>query len=163
MSVTEEDSISGAVPTAAAFGNIRATLRAANFGEFMSILLQSERHRDVTLGTLARQVVPAVLSDQYVLARAVPNVEGAPGTPVGLAYWAQVSEKVSDRMLKGDDINLAPEDWTSGEIIVVIDMIAAPTVAKQLTQKIRDTVGADKRICALTRTAQGQLTLRDLQ
>lgn len=163
--MADEKSAPAAGQTVTSIDNLRATLRAANFGEFMSILLQSERHRNVTLGTLARQVVPAILSDQYVLARAVPKAEGGPGTPVGIAYWASVSEEVSQRMVAGGKANLAlsPEEWTSGDIVVVLDIVAAPAVAQQLTGKIRDTVGRDKRVCALARNPEGQLVLRDLK
>jgi hemolysin-activating ACP:hemolysin acyltransferase len=45
---------------------MEATLRAAAFGEIMSVLLQSPRHSRVMLGTLARQMVPAYLTEQYV-------------------------------------------------------------------------------------------------
>lgn len=145
--------------------NLRATLRAANFGEFMSVLLQSERHKNVTLGTLAQQVVPAFLTDQYVLARAVPDRQGAAGTPIGIAFWASVSDGVAERLNGAQEwpVTLAPHEWRSGETIVLLDMIAAPSIQKQIVQKIVEKVGTDKRLMILTADEQGRTKLQDLE
>ena len=142
--------------------NLRATLRAANFGELMSVLLQSEHHRGVTLGTLSRQLVPAFLSDQYVLARAVPDSPGAPGTPIGFAIWASVSDDVAARVLADGarSVRLAPQEWTSGNNVIILDIVAAPVVAKEIMKKIGEKVGLEKKISVLTGLEDGSLQLK---
>jgi cytolysin-activating lysine-acyltransferase len=114
----------------------------------MSVLLQSPRHRRVTLGTLARQMLPAYLTNQFVLARAKSKNGEAPATPVGVAFWASVSAEV-DRRLSADPkrpVELSESEWQSGEIIWLLDVVAAPNVGAALVKSIRDKVGLDKTI-----------------
>jgi hemolysin-activating ACP:hemolysin acyltransferase len=128
----------------------------------MSVLLQSERHRGVTLGTVMQQVVPAFLADQYVLARAVPDRDDAAGTPVGIAFWACVSEAVAARMISSQDgvVRLEPAEWNSGDTVVILDM--TPAIGELLVGKIRQKAGADNRIMQLAAAETGGLALRDL-
>lgn len=127
---------------------LNATMKAAAFGEIMSVLLQSPRHAEVTLGALARQLVPAFLADQYILARGKPAHPAAPPAPVGFVIWASVSEEVDERLQRqaGDFPVLGKDDWQSGDIIRILDVVAAPQVAAALLKSVREKVGPDRTI-----------------
>jgi cytolysin-activating lysine-acyltransferase len=153
-------------PTAdpAAMNAMRATLKAAAFGEIMSVLLQSERHRHVTLETLARQMVPAYLSEQYVIARAKPDHSDAPPAPVGIVFWASVSEEIDRRLTDrlAEPFELEAEDWRSGNIVWLVDIVAAQNVSAQLIKAVRDKVGSDKVIKVRAQGDDGRASVRTI-
>jgi cytolysin-activating lysine-acyltransferase len=142
-----------------------ATLRVAALGEIMSVLLQSPRHRRVTLGTLARQMVPAYLTNQFVLARAKSKNGEASATPVGVAFWASVSDEV-DKRLSSDPkgpIELSDNEWQSGSIIWLLDVVAAPKVGAALVKSIREKVGSDKTIKIRTADTEGRPIIKAIK
>lgn len=143
---------------------LEAKLKAAVFGEIMSVMLQSPRHSKVTLGTLARQMVPAFMSDQYVLARAQADNVELPPTPVGVAFWASVSDAVDQRLTADLDtpIEIKPDEWKSGDIIWLLDIVAAPQVSSALVKSIREKVGPDKTIKVRAADADGQAAVKTL-
>lgn len=144
---------------------VEATLRAAAFGEIMSLLLRSPRHRRVTLETLARQMVPAYLTDQYLLARAKPKNGDAPAAPIGVAFWASVSDEV-DRRLSADPkgpIELGDNEWRSGNIVWLIDIVAEPEVSAALVKSIRERVGLDRTIKIRTADADGRPMIKVIE
>lgn len=139
-----------------------ALLRAAAFGEIMSLLLQSPRHRRVTLETLVRQMVPAYLTDQYLLARAKPKDAEAPETPVGVVFWASVSDEV-DKRLSADPkgpIELSKKEWLSGSTIWLLEVVGAPKVSAALVKAVRDKVGVDKTIKIRTADPKGRPVIK---
>lgn len=160
---TQHTNGAGAVAVGAAEKQrVDATLKAAAFGEIMSVLLQSPRHRHVTLAVLAKQMLPAFLTNQFVLARAKPDNSDAPPTPVGTVFWASVSDDV-DRRLTADltkPIELAAEEWQSGDTIWLIDIVAAPQVHSALVKNVREKVGPGKTIKLRMVGADGQAVVR---
>jgi hemolysin-activating ACP:hemolysin acyltransferase len=131
--------------------------RAIAFGEIMSVLMQSQRHRNVTLGALLRQMAPAFLTDQFVLARARAKRDDAETAPVGVAFWASVSEAVDDRLSAdpAQPIELADDEWLSGPIVWLIDVVAAPRVSQAMLRSIRERVGTDATIKVRTTGRDG--------
>lgn len=143
---------------------LEAKLKAAVFGEIMSVMLQSPRHKNVTLETLARQMVPAFMSDQYVLARAQADNVDVPPTAVGVAFWASVSDEVDSRLSADplEPIEIKPDEWRSGDIIWLLDIVAAPQVSAALVKSIREKVGADKVIKVRAANADGKPSVKTL-
>jgi hemolysin-activating ACP:hemolysin acyltransferase len=71
-----------------------------------------------------------------------------PATPVEVAFWASVSAEV-DRRLSADPkrpVELSNSEWQSGNIIWLLDVVAAPKVGAALVKSIREKVGSDKTI-----------------
>lgn len=134
------------------------TLRAAAFGEIMAVLLQSPRHRDVTLGALTRSMVPPFLTKQYVIAKAKGDRDDAPATPVGVAFWARVSDEVDRRLQSEPDkpIELRHDEWQSGGNIWLLDVVAPPPVARSLVRDIRQRAGDGKPIKMKVSGADGR-------
>ena len=90
------------------------------FGEITWLLTQSPLHRHLKLADLEWLVMPALLSRQLYIFRDGDNT-------IGVALWGKLSaeaEKKLDKPLMEGKSRLAPEDWTSGENIWLIDLVA---------------------------------------
>jgi hemolysin-activating ACP:hemolysin acyltransferase len=95
------------------------------------------RYRNQTLGDLQHLVIEPLLRDRLAIAQArapeaaegeEPAPEGQQAT-AGIAIWASVSDEVAAKIrdqIKGGAFptRLAAEDWTSGENIWLLDLIA---------------------------------------
>ncbi|MDX2265716.1 MAG: toxin-activating lysine-acyltransferase [Hyphomicrobiales bacterium] len=141
----EEANIEG--DDAAARRALAAKFKAAAFGEIVSVLMRSKNHRALTLAEIETFVVPPVLSKQYLVARARPqNDPSDAGMPVGVVLWAKVSDELDRRLsAAAGAVALNPADWTSGEHLWVIDVVAAPAVAQAMIEELKRSVFAGRR------------------
>jgi len=89
-------------------------------GEIVWLLTQSPLHRQFRLADLEWLIMPALLHEQYYVFR-----DG--DKPVGVALWARVTPE-AERKLEGGIVKpenrLTPAEWTNGETIWLIDLIA---------------------------------------
>jgi hemolysin-activating ACP:hemolysin acyltransferase len=69
------------------------------------------------------------LSGQFYVAEAEHKELGL-RAPVAVVTWARVSTEVDARLTEsaGTPIRLRPNEWTSGEIIWLVDVVGEPTV-----------------------------------
>lgn len=141
------------------------TLRAAAFGEIMSLLMQSRRHRNVPLSSVSQKMVPAFITQQYVLAKAAPDADNAPPAPVGFAFWASVSDEVDRRLVEELDkpIALKAEEWKGGDNIWLLDMVAPAKVGPTIIREIQEKVGKDKPIKMRVAGADGKPRIRIIE
>lgn len=148
--------------TEAEIRQIQTTMRAAAFGEIISLFMQSPRHSQVTLAALAKQMLPAFLTGQFVLARAQQKDQNAPAAPVGAAFWASVSEEVDQRICAdvAKPIELAPDEWQSGNIVWLLDLVAPPKIAGSLTKSVREKVGKDTQIKFKVMNKEGERSIQ---
>ncbi len=109
-------------------GTLRAQVRES-FGKVVMALMGLPRYRHQTLGDLQHLVLEPLIRDRIAIAYPA----GAERSPLldisGFAIWASVSEEVDARIreqIKAGvfPIRLKPEDWTSGEINWLLDVIA---------------------------------------
>jgi hemolysin-activating ACP:hemolysin acyltransferase len=114
--------------TARKISELRATLRE-NFGKVVMALMMVPRYRNMMLGDLQHLVLDPILQDRIAIA--YPNsAKTAPETDMaGFAIWASVSEEVDARIreqiAQGTfPVRLKPQDWSSGEINWLFDVIA---------------------------------------
>lgn len=89
-------------------------------GEMTWLLTQSPLHRGLSIGDIEWMLMPALIHQQFYVFR-----DG--DKPVGLALWAKCNE-ASEKKLEGGMIEpanrLTLEEWTSGETIWLVDLIA---------------------------------------
>ncbi len=89
-------------------------------GEMTWLLTQSALHRALSIGDLEWLVMPALIHQQFYLFR-----DGQ--QPVGLAMWAKCGpsavKKLQDGMIEPQN-RLTLEEWTNGDQIWLIDLIA---------------------------------------
>ena len=89
-------------------------------GEMTWLLTQSPLHRGLSIGDIEWLLMPALIHQQFYVFR-----DG--DKPVGLALWAKCSPE-AEKKLEGGMIEpanrLTLEEWTSGEVIWLVDLIA---------------------------------------
>ncbi|HEX8061743.1 MAG TPA: toxin-activating lysine-acyltransferase [Allosphingosinicella sp.] len=110
-----------------ALAALRAHVRES-FGQAVLAMMMLPRYRSLSLDDLQDLVLEPLLRDR--LAIAYPGEAEGPGTEmVGLAIWASVSEeadvRIRDQIRAGTfPVRLSGEDWNSGSINWLFDVIA---------------------------------------
>jgi cytolysin-activating lysine-acyltransferase len=107
----------------------RLRIQAA-VGQVVLALSSTPRYRQLPFSDLQALVLDPLLRDRVALASA----RAGDGTPIaggiaGIAIWASVSEEVDAKIREqiaagGFPIRLKSEDWASGELIWLFDIIA---------------------------------------
>lgn len=130
---------------------------AAAFGQVVSILVRSPKHRLDFLSELEWTVMPAIAFEQYSIAEAKEQ-NSQRRFPVAAVMWALVSEEV-DRRLSANPAQrpkLKPTEWRSGSIPWLIDAGGEPQAVSALLKSLVEqrfketglrmvTAGADKK------------------
>src|SRR5690348_9304001 len=78
------------------------------FGEMVWVMTQSPIHKHFPIGDLEWMIMPALLAEQYRVFR-----DG--DRPVGVAFWAFLSEEAEKRMMENPRARLRPDEWKSGD------------------------------------------------
>lgn len=89
-------------------------------GEMTWLLTQSPLHRGLSIGDIEWLIMPALIHQQFYVFR-----DGE--KPVGLALWAKCNSQAEQKLQGGmiEPANrLTLEEWTSGEAIWLVDLIA---------------------------------------
>jgi hypothetical protein len=87
-----------------------------------------------------------------------------PPTPIGVAFWASVSDEVDKRLMAdpGAPLELGAKEWRSGDIVWLVDIVAAPKVSMALVKNIRERVGAGKIMKIRTADKDGTPRVRTI-
>ena len=99
-------------------------------GEMTWLLTQSPLHKAMQIGDLEWLCMPALINQQFYLFR-----DGE--QPVGLALWAKCNKAVEKKLEGGmiePENRLTLEEWTNGDMIWLIDLIA-PFATNQNKQR----------------------------
>ncbi len=104
-------------------------LIAAAIGEAVIVLSRAPTHKHFALADIEWMVLPPVLSGQAFIAE-VTNKDNGTRVPVALITWARVSAEVDRKLTEGigRPMRLRPDEWTSGDIVWIIDAIGDPRV-----------------------------------
>lgn len=99
----------------------------ARVGQIVLVLSTLPRYRHQTLADLTHLLLDPLARDRIAIATAAG--EGGDQVLGGIAIWATVSDEVDNRIseqVKGGafPIRLKNEDWTSGETVWLLDVIA---------------------------------------
>jgi cytolysin-activating lysine-acyltransferase len=123
-------------------------------GQIVTILMRSPQHRERPLADLEWLVLPAVLSGQYRVAQAQ---QSGIAVPVGVALWASVSTAVDQRL---SDLSapwrLQPDEWRSGEIPWLVELVADTPTQQALLNHLGETVFKGRGIKMRVRDAEGK-------
>ncbi|HEX8573823.1 MAG TPA: toxin-activating lysine-acyltransferase [Allosphingosinicella sp.] len=100
-----------------------------SFGKVVMAMMMMPRYRHQTIGDLQHLVLEPLIRDRIAIAYPGEKDSAAGADIVGLAIWASVSEEVDagirDQIRAGTfPLRLKPDDWTSGSINWLIDVIA---------------------------------------
>jgi cytolysin-activating lysine-acyltransferase len=129
---------------------LRRTLMVKTYGKVVMALASAPRYRHLALGDLASVVLDPLVRDR--ISTAQPMKEGAPieGDMLGIAIWASVSDEVDAKIREQIShgvfpIRLKSEDWTSGAINWLLDLIAPnPQLASLVLGNFRHVVKQDQ-------------------
>ena len=109
------------------------------FTRVVAVLMRSKPYRQFSLGSLESVVVPALMTNQFMIAEA--NIDGQV-VPTAVAFWARVSTEV-DQRLSGPQqmlVPLKPNEWRGGDIPWLIDVIGDSKAVTALYQRLTETV-----------------------
>jgi len=85
-------------------------------GEIVWIMVQSPRHKSLTLSDLEWFVMPAIQLKQF-------RIFYRGDRPVGIALWAQVDDAIAKRLDSGDK-RLAAAEWRCGPHRRIVEVMA---------------------------------------
>jgi cytolysin-activating lysine-acyltransferase len=108
---------------------VRSQVRES-FGKVVMALMMTPRYRSQTLADLQHLVLEPLIRDRVAIAYPSNPDETALADMAGFAIWANVSDEVDARIREQIangvfPIRLKPEEWTSGNINWLFDVIAA--------------------------------------
>ena len=141
-SATDSAAHNGAGPTpnpqldpevAKKLAEVRSAVRES-FGKIVMALMMTPRYRNQTLGDLQHLVLEPLIRDRIAIAYPGNAQESALADMAGFAVWASVSDEVDARIREQVangvfPIRLKPEEWNSGKINWLFDVVAADTRA----------------------------------
>lgn len=109
-------------------GEVRAQVHE-NFGKIAITMMALPRYRNQTVADLQHLVLEPLIRDRIAIAYPGDKERSELNDISGVAIWASVSEevdsKIRDQVKAGTfPLRLAPDDWTSGDINWLIDVIA---------------------------------------
>lgn len=107
---------------------VRAQVRES-FAKVVMAMMMLPRYRNQTLGDLQHLVLEPLIRDRVAMAYAGTSDSPELADMAGLAIWASVSEEVDAKIREqiragAFPLRLKPEDWTSGDINWLLDVIA---------------------------------------
>lgn len=106
-------------------------------GEVAMLMAGHPTYKGLFLTDLRRAVMPAVLYNQY---RIIRNNQDR---IIGFISWATVSQAVHKRLMSGQ-LKLQMLDWNSGDMAVVMDVVAPTIVAgEQILTELKTTLFTD--------------------
>ena len=129
---------------------------AASIGEIALVLSRSPETKHNFLADLEWLVLPAVFNRQFYVVQAASQETGF-RAPIAFVTWALVSETV-DRRLEADlgqRIRLKPEEWKSGEIAWIVDLVGAPAGVRRALQWLKVRPFRERAAKLVVRDAKG--------
>lgn len=107
---------------------VRSHVRES-FGKVVMAMMMLPRYRNQTLADLQHLVLEPLIRDRIAIAYPGKTETPAVADVAGLAIWASVSEEVDGRIREQIQagtfpVRLKAEDWTSGDINWLLDVIA---------------------------------------
>ena len=131
--------------------NASAIRQSLDFAQIVSVLMRSPYHKHLALSDLEWLVLPPLLAGQFGVGQASAR-KGAPTLPAAVALWARVSPDVDKRLSENANvpIRLRPDEWRSGDILWLVEIVGDPRVVPQLMKRLGDTAfkGRDVKIRA---------------
>ena len=112
---------------------VRSQVRES-FGHVVMAMMMLPRYRNQTIGDLQHLALEPLIRDRIAIAYPGGSQDNALADIAGLAIWASVSEEVDARIREQIregifPLRLKSEDWLSGDINWLIDVIAPDQAA----------------------------------
>ena len=107
---------------------VRGRIHSA-FGQAAMAMMVLPRYRHLPLSELSHVLMEPLIRDRVALASSKPDNDNGVNAATGIAIWASVSKdvdaKIREQVKAGVfPVRLQPEEWTSGDINWLLDVIA---------------------------------------
>lgn len=101
-------------------------LYSASVGDIVAVFSRSSVHKHFFLADIEWIVLPPLRAGQFYVVQAA-HKDGF-REPVAVATWALVSDEIDQRLQQaaGRHLRLRPDEWISGEIGWLIDLVGGP-------------------------------------
>ena len=142
---------------------LRGRQLAADFGNLVTVLMQSPHHKHMSLGSLKSRLVPPLMARQFRIAEVGSEASGKT-VPVGLILWASVSDEVDRRLRANLDRSfaLSAEEWTSGPHLWIIDAVGPERFLAPILTDLRKRVFEGRTVNVRIRDGEGGASVRTL-
>lgn len=139
-------------------------LISAAIGEAVLVLSRSPTHKHFALADIEWMVLPPVLSGQAFISEAT-NKDNGTRVPIALVTWAGVSAEVDRRLTEGvgTPMRLRPDEWTSGDIVWIIDAVGDQRVVTGALARLLGGPLKDRDAKVVMRDGGGQLKIASLR
>jgi cytolysin-activating lysine-acyltransferase len=132
---------------------------AAVLGEITWLMSQSKAHKSFFISDLEWLVMPPILLKHFRIFydTGTPAEAGKPaveGKPIGVVLWASVNDIVSARLAEGGG-RMAPQDWTSGDMLWIVEVIAPFGGHDAMVADLKERVFPGREIRALVTGVDG--------
>jgi len=122
-------------------------------GEIVWLMTRSANHRYFFISDLEWMVLQPVALGQFRIFHGEKH-------PVGVLFWAYVSDEVEER-LKTGVTRLSPADWKSGDKLWLIDAITPFGNVQTMLDDLIKSVFPDQTFKYLQRDEEGKLMIRE--
>ena len=164
--MAEQGSFTDAAPSAGApmrrisGRRMEALLRSAALGDIVSVMMRAPRHKGLPLAALGVNVLPAVLHNQYLIAR-VRQQDTGESVAAALALWASVSDEVNQRLSASKELplRLTLAEWKSGSNLWLVDLVAPSLLARSMLKDLDEKVAQGRPIAAHAVSSDGTASL----
>ena len=139
-------------------------LISASIGDLVVVMSKSPAHKHYSLADIEWMVLPPVLAGQVYVAEATMTEMGF-RAPVAAVTWARVSAEVDAKLREGAgrQIRLRPDEWTSGDIFWLIDIIGDPRGLSVALRWLLDEPFKDRPAYVVVRDAAGVAKVETVQ
>lgn len=154
MSDAQNDTELEADPNVAGDGAEQRSLTLGQAAsEILWLMTQTPSHRHFFMADAEWLIFAPVARSRFRIYR------DEKGAPAGCVLWASLSDEVEKRVEAGGT-RLAPGDWTSGDNLWVIDVIAPKGKAGAMVEDIRNTIFKGRRFKFHATDQQGKRTVQ---
>ncbi len=115
-------------------------------GEITWLLTQSPLHKRLFFEELEWLVMTPVLLNQF-------RLYYAPDRPIGVVLWARIDDATAEVLSAGTN-RLRPQDWTSGDKVWIVEVIAPFGGAQKMVDELEQELFAKEPLW-LTRPGPG--------
>ena len=138
---------------------------AAIFGDCAGLLMHSPGHKQYRLQDLEWLLLPALQFNQFTILSGAPKDNPEIQLPLGLALWAKVSPEVDEALSVNfsGPLQLKPEDWKSGDIPWLIDIVGAPEVARILVAQVSRSAFSGQDMKMRVKTKDGVVEVKTVK
>jgi hemolysin-activating ACP:hemolysin acyltransferase len=132
-------------------------------GQIITLMLQLPNYRHFSLSDLEWMVLPPLRLGQVAMAETKPDPSGS-RQPMAVMFWANVSTEVDKRISSNlaAPIRLRPDEWRSGDIIWIADMIGDMSAGHALVKNVLDTTLAGRTVRVRSLDSDGRPILLEV-